>query len=72
VGDVHEFTVKQRPLCEHCASNETQTYWIPNFFPYCEIRLGLYLRDKAEYLFKEETTEKTVQIVFNEPMFVQW
>lgn len=72
VGNEHEFTVKQRPLCEHCASNETETYCIPNFFPYCEIRLGLYLRDEAEYRIEEDTTERAVQIVFNEPMFVQW
>ena len=70
VSDVHEFTVKQRPLCEHCGSSETVTYWIPNFFPYCEIRLGLYLRDEAECHIEEETAEKAVQIVFNEPMFV--
>ena len=72
VGDEHEFTVKQRPLCQHCTSNETETYWIPNFFPYCEIRLGLYLRDQTEYRIEEETAERAVQIVFNEPMFVQW
>ena len=72
VGYEHEFTVKQRPLCEHCASNETKTNWIPNGFPYCEIRLGLYFKDEAEYRIEEKAAEKAVQIVFNEPMFVQW
>ena len=30
------------------------------------------LRDEAEYNIGEETTEKTVQIMYGEPMFVQW
>ncbi|MFC2032607.1 hypothetical protein ACFLUS_04515 [Chloroflexota bacterium] len=72
VGNEHEFTVKRRPLCEHCASNETESYWIPNTFAYCEIRLGLYFKDEAEYRIEEKAAEKAVQIVFNEPMFVQW
>jgi site-specific DNA recombinase len=72
VGNEYELKVKQRPLCDYCASNEIETYCIPNIFPYCEIRLGLYLRDKLECSIEEETAEKAVQIVFNEPMFVQW
>ena len=72
VGNEHEFTVKQRSLCEHCLSDVTETYCIPNIFPYCEIRLGLYLRDDSEFSIEEESTEKAVQIVCNEPMFVQW
>jgi site-specific DNA recombinase len=66
-GNEHELKVKQRPLCDHCASNEIETYYIPNIFPYCEIRLGLYLRDKLECNIEKETAEKAVQIVFNEP-----
>ena len=72
VGDEHEFTIKQRRVCEHYASNETVDYWIPNTFPFCEIRLGLYFKDEAEYNIGEETAEKAVQIVFNEPRYVQW
>ena len=72
VGNEHEFIVKQRPLCEHCASDVTETYCIPNLFPHCEIRIGLYLRDGAEYRIEEEATERAVQIVCNEPVFVQW
>ena len=71
-GNEHEFTVKQRPLCEHCSSDETVTYLIPNFFPYCEIRLGLYLRDEPDYRIEEEAAERAVKIGCNEPMFVQW
>ena len=72
VGDEYEFTIKQRPLCEHCGSYETVDYWIFNTFPYCEIRLGLYFKDEAEYRIEEKDAEKAVQIVLNIPMFVQW
>jgi len=72
VGNAHEFTVKQRPLCEHCSSDGAETYWIHNFLPYCEIRIGLYLTDEKEYNIEEETTERAVQIVCYEPMFMRW
>jgi len=35
------------------------------------MRIGLYLRDKAEYRIEGETTDKATQIVCNEPRYLR-